>query len=123
MQLLAGDVVSDSTLPEIITIETSPNSVQLLLNVKATLNFFPGHFPGYPIVPGVVQLDWAVTYARNYLSMATAVTDLERLKFTAPIQPNAQLFLTLDVDAQRRSVSFRYHDHTQIFSTGRLNYV
>ena len=128
MQLLVGEVVSggalsDNTLPEIVSIETSLNGAQLLLNVKETLNFFPGHFPGHPIVPGVVQLHWAVTYARTYLSMATAVTDLERLKFTAPIQPNAQLFLTLELDSQLRSVNFRYYDHTQLYSTGRMNYV
>jgi 3-hydroxymyristoyl/3-hydroxydecanoyl-(acyl carrier protein) dehydratase len=34
------------------------------LRVPPTLEHFRGHFPGFPILPGVVQLDWAVRFGR-----------------------------------------------------------
>src|SRR5690606_37926347 len=36
----------------------------LTFDLDPALAVFDGHFPGYPILPGVAQLDWAVRFGR-----------------------------------------------------------
>ena len=111
------------THPDILSVDRQPLSVTLTLSVPASLCYFPGHFPAYPILPGVVQIAWAVDFAATYLEVAGAVRDLERLKFTHPILPAARLALTLRADADHKLVQFHYHTPSKSFSIGRLIYV
>ena len=46
----------------------------------------PGHFPGQPVVPGVVLLDHVILAAREAFGLATPLT-LPRAKFAAPVLP------------------------------------
>ncbi|QQC63819.1 AMP-binding protein [Paraburkholderia ginsengisoli] len=78
------------------------------LRVPPTLVHFAGHFPGLPILPGVVQVDWAVRLAADHVPAVRAVASIDRLKFMAPVSPGAVLRLTLAHDAARRRVQFAY---------------
>jgi acyl-coenzyme A synthetase/AMP-(fatty) acid ligase len=78
------------------------------LHVPRTLVHFAGHFPGLPILPGVVQVDWAVRLAAAQVPAATNVASIDRLKFMAPVPPGAQLKLTLVHDASRQRIQFTY---------------
>ena len=50
------------------------------------LAHFAGHFPGLPILPGVVQLDWAMRLAAEQcFGCAHRVASIDRLKFMAPV--------------------------------------
>jgi 3-hydroxymyristoyl/3-hydroxydecanoyl-(acyl carrier protein) dehydratase len=46
-----------------------------------------GHFPGNPIVPGVVLLDEVVSAAEGWLGTRLAIRGLPRAKFLAPLLP------------------------------------
>ncbi|MFC0692953.1 AMP-binding protein [Paraburkholderia humisilvae] len=78
------------------------------LRVPPTLVHFAGHFPGVPILPGVVQLDWAIRFAAEHVPGVRAVASVDRLKFMAPVRPGALLSLALSHDASRRRVQFAY---------------
>ncbi|MDE1183536.1 AMP-binding protein [Paraburkholderia sp.] len=78
------------------------------LRVPPTLIHFAGHFPGLPILPGVVQVDWAMRLAAGQVDDARAFGSLEKLKFTAPVYPGALLDLTLTLDRARRRVQFAF---------------
>src|SRR5262245_4717863 len=56
-----------------------------------------GHFPGRPIVPGVVLLDRVLAEAERCLGRALTVRALPQAKFNATLLPGerAQLDLTL----------------------------
>jgi acyl-CoA synthetase (AMP-forming)/AMP-acid ligase II/3-hydroxymyristoyl/3-hydroxydecanoyl-(acyl carrier protein) dehydratase len=95
-------------LAEALTQAHSGGTLHYELRVPPTLVHFAGHFPGLPILPGVVQVDWAVRLAADHLPAVRAVASIDRLKFMAPVSPGAVLKLTLAHDAARRRVQFTY---------------
>ncbi|WP_341314602.1 AMP-binding protein [Paraburkholderia sp. IMGN_8] len=78
------------------------------LRVPPTLVHFAGHFPGLPILPGVVQVDWAMRLAAEHVPAVRKLASIDRLKFMAPVLPGALLNLTLAHDAARQRVQFAY---------------
>lgn len=70
---------------------------QFELRIDANHPSLPGHFPGRPIVPGVVLLDHALATAEHWLGHSIRVTGLTQAKFTRPLLPEqtATIALTL----------------------------
>ena len=92
------------------------------LHVPRTLVHFAGHFPGLPILPGVVQVDWAVRLATVQVPAAINVASIDRLKFMAPVPPGAQLKLTLTHDAARQRIQFTYRLGERSCASGVIVY-
>ena len=78
-------------------------------NVTINEPFFQGHFPGYPIMPGVLVVE-AMAQAGGMIIMAempdrqaklVVFTGIERAKFRRPITPGDQLRIEVDVLAMR----------------------
>lgn len=57
---------------------------------------FAGHFPGAPIVPGVVLLDAAVHALQQLMGRAGAC-QIGAAKFLSPVGPGETLTITLDM--------------------------
>ncbi len=75
-----------------------------LKNVTINEPFFQGHFPGYPIMPGVLVVE-AMAQAGGILIMSelpdrdqklVVFTGIERAKFRRPVTPGDQLFMEID---------------------------
>jgi 3-hydroxyacyl-[acyl-carrier-protein] dehydratase len=85
------------------------NSVTYTTSVRIAANHpsLPGHFPGQPIVPGVVLLDRVLIEAERWLQRSVHPSSLPNAKFTAPLLPeqDAQLQLKLEGDELRFSLS------------------
>nr|WP_278499452.1 hypothetical protein [Paraburkholderia fungorum] len=93
---------------EVLAEARSADSLHYELRVPPTLVHFAGHFPGLPILPGVVQVHWAVRLAAEHVPAVSAPASIDRLKFMAPVPPGAVLNLTLAHDAARGRVQFSY---------------
>jgi 3-hydroxymyristoyl/3-hydroxydecanoyl-(acyl carrier protein) dehydratase len=52
---------------------------------------FAGHFPGTPIVPGVVLLDEALYAIGQSLGIELSACRIDTLKFLSPVGPGAPL--------------------------------
>ncbi|MDN7179841.1 AMP-binding protein [Caballeronia sp. SEWSISQ10-4 2] len=93
---------------EVLSEARSEKALHYELRVPPTLVHFAGHFPGLPILPGVVQVDWAMRLAVDHVPGVRALASIDQLKFKAPVPPGALLDLTLTHDASRQRVQFAY---------------
>ena len=75
--------------------------------------FFPGHFPTYPVMPGVLILEamaqtaaCLVAYGDRSLSKDNLVffTGIEKAKFRKPVTPGCILNLKINVVTNKRSL-------------------
>ncbi len=92
-------------------------AVELDLAVPASLHWFQGHFPGFAILPGVVQLHWAVAHARRHLGVTAQPTSAQ-VKFRRPIRPDD--LLTLSLALARGRLAFSYRRDGEACSSGTL---
>src|ERR1700683_802919 len=78
-------------------------------NVTINEPFFQGHFPGYPIMPGVLVVE-AMAQAGGMIMMAeipdrekklVVFTGIERAKFRRPVTPGDQLRIEVEVLSMR----------------------
>jgi 3-hydroxymyristoyl/3-hydroxydecanoyl-(acyl carrier protein) dehydratase len=77
------------------------------VSIAATHPSLPGHFPGRPLVPGVLLLDEVLNAAELWLQRVVRVRSLRQAKFTAPLLPDqsADLLLTLQGTALRFAIT------------------
>jgi len=84
-------------------------------NVTVNEPFFAGHFPGYPIMPGVLLCEAVVqaggilvrltsTEVDDQAQMLAMLTSLDRVRFRQKVIPGDQL--RLEVEAVRRRGAF-----------------
>jgi 3-hydroxymyristoyl/3-hydroxydecanoyl-(acyl carrier protein) dehydratase len=108
------------TEPVIRQIHHAEARVELRLVVPESLLYLEGHFPGFAILPGVVQVDWAIRYARRYLAVGDAAAKTVQVKFRKPIPPSRQLSLSLAYAAERKRLSFECRDDADVCSSGQI---
>ena len=65
---------------------------------------FTGHFPGHPIVPGVLLLDWV--QAAIEAELGQRLQELTEAKFHSPATPADALALELEYDIGVVSIRF-----------------
>ena len=107
--------------PKVLAQQQSSNdAVTLTLQIPANLTYFAGHFDQIPIVPGVVQLQWAVYYAKQYLGLDISFRHMEAVKFKELLMPEQPLELHLRFYEQAGKLDFCYRSETAEYSSGRL---
>jgi 3-hydroxymyristoyl/3-hydroxydecanoyl-(acyl carrier protein) dehydratase len=104
--------------PEILSTARDADSVRLRLRIQAGLIQFQGHFDHFPLLPGVVQVDWAIRLGRNHFSLPPNFRRLSALKFMRVTQPGAELELSLSYNGAGE-LSFRYARDGDVYSSGR----
>jgi 3-hydroxymyristoyl/3-hydroxydecanoyl-(acyl carrier protein) dehydratase len=90
------------------------------LVVPDDLHYLRGHFPGMPIVPGVVQIKWAIMLARLYLHAGQAFRGMEALKFQQVMRAGACATLELEYTEAAAKLRFSFGSELGRYSSGRL---
>ena len=83
-------------------------SLIALKNVSVNEPFFPGHFPGHPVMPGVLQLE-AMAQAAGILLLRKSSSEgkvaffmsADKVKFRKPVVPGDQLIIVANLDKIR----------------------
>jgi 3-hydroxymyristoyl/3-hydroxydecanoyl-(acyl carrier protein) dehydratase len=108
------------TAPELLSIRRDGDTARLALRVPEELDYFRGHFEQVPLLPGVVQVDWAIRLARSHFELAPSFKRISALKFMHVIVPGAQLTLALAWQSDTGELAFRYESDAMLFSSGRI---
>ena len=106
--------------PALRVIEQDPARVLLELTVPPDLLYFDGHFSVAPVLPGVVQVDWAIGYGRAYLGLTGVFAGINALKFQQMIRPLHPVQLELVHDTHKNSLNFRYFSDAGAHASGRI---
>jgi len=83
-----------------------------LKNVTMNEPFFPGHFPGHPVMPGVLIVEAMAQVAAILVYSSsddnkdkiTYFVGIDKTKFRKPVVPGDQLSLELEVIGCRRGI-------------------
>lgn len=103
-------------MPQVTWLAQGEDEALAVLDIQPGLSVFKGHFPIAPILPGVAQLDWALTLGRRCFSLPDEFVRLEVLKFVSPVVPGTQLNLSLQRKAKPKEpdlVSLQFRLYSQ----------
>lgn len=91
------------------------------LEVGADHPVFAGHFPGRPIVPGVMLLEWAQAEIGAALGCAPHELRVREAKFFAPLEPGQRATLQFGSPAASVArVAFEIHRDSAPVARGVL---
>ncbi len=91
-------------------------SITAIKNVTINEPFFPGHFPGHPVMPGVLILE-ALAQAGLILGMRTVEAEegtlvyfagIDKARFKRQVIPGDQLILKLELGSAKKRL-WRFH--------------
>jgi 3-hydroxymyristoyl/3-hydroxydecanoyl-(acyl carrier protein) dehydratase len=80
----------------------------------------PGHFPGNPVVPGVVILHEVILAAGRWLGLDRAVQRLPYAKFIAPLLPGEDAAIELTRDGS--TIAFSVTRGTRLVARGAIEF-
>lgn len=85
-------------------VEIGEQKIVGVKNVTINEPFFQGHFPGEPVMPGVLILEamgqvaaMMITQIPEMKGMITYVTTIDEAKFRRPVRPGDQLVTTAEM--------------------------
>ncbi|KMN13620.1 AMP-binding protein [Pseudomonas weihenstephanensis] len=107
-------------LPQVLSQTETDGQWTLNLSIPPDLAFFSGHFPKTPVLPGVVQVDWALALGQQLLDLPPRFAGMEVLKFQQLVRPGDAIELTLRFDRERGKLHFAYRNATAPCASGRI---
>lgn len=106
--------------PEVLEQRNIDGEWHLQLSVPPDLAYFSGHFPTVPVLPGVVQVNWAMELGQRLLDLPPKFAGMEVLKFQQLVRPGDRISLTLRFDAERGKLYFAFRNDDAPCSSGRI---
>jgi 3-hydroxyacyl-[acyl-carrier-protein] dehydratase len=97
-----------------------------LKNVTINEPFFPGHFPGYPVMPGVLIIEAMAQVGGILAYMASNdeirkklcyFVGIDKAKFRRPVMPGDQLRIEMEAVSNRRNI---WCFNGKVFVDGKL---
>lgn len=112
--------------PDILSHNVADNQLALELMINPELDAFAGHFDQFPIIPGVVQISWALHFFSSFLSGSPESSEtrqviaIKTLKFQHVITPNSRVKLDLSFDDNKQMLTFRFYNSQHQYSSGKI---
>lgn len=108
--------------PIVLGREAGPSTLKLVLKLPQDLAYFDGHFDEHPVLPGVVQLDWAIDFAREEFPLDAKFQRIEALKFFRILSAGDEVTLDLRFERDKEKLHFRYQSADHEHSAGRIQF-
>jgi acyl-coenzyme A synthetase/AMP-(fatty) acid ligase len=108
--------------PERLSEERTSEGAIVVWRVPHDLAQLEGHFPGHPVVAGVVQVDWVMSVVAELLGAPPHLTGLEALKFHEMLLPGDSARAEVTIHDGGTRFRFRLTDPDRpdrTFSSGR----
>jgi 3-hydroxyacyl-[acyl-carrier-protein] dehydratase len=93
--------------------ELEPERIVGIKNVTITEPFFPGHFPDFPVMPGVLIVEAMAQVAGVLVlsqipdrkNLLVLLATIEEAKFRKPVRPGDQLRIEMKMGKRKASVA------------------
>ena len=108
------------TQPHKRLVEKNSHEAVFELVAPCNLLYFDGHFPGRPILPGVVQIDWVIACGRQCFDLPPLFRGVYALKFQRVIPPETPVRLEIIHDDAKSTLSFQITSAFGRHATGRI---
>ncbi|MDR2173129.1 MAG: AMP-binding protein [Burkholderiales bacterium] len=121
-KITTADIVrlfEQHALPPFAVTTRKTNEMVLTLALRDGAQAFEGHFPELPILPGVVQIDWALRLAHRYFPIEGHFSGFRQLRFQRILFPDDEVSLTLHFFPEKKEVHFAYTSSHGTHSQGR----
>ncbi|RDJ25219.1 acyl-CoA synthetase [Bosea caraganae] len=99
-------------------VRPTADGVQIDLSAPPDLAYLAGHFPEAPIVPGVVQINWAIELAARHLQLVLEAGTQFQVKYRRVFLPGRPVTLTLT--NKNGALRFDYADQGDVLSSGSI---
>jgi 3-hydroxyacyl-[acyl-carrier-protein] dehydratase len=86
-----------SDLYTITTLDQAPGQITCALQIDAEHAVFQGHFPGAPVLPGVVQLEMVKAVLSKAFGKSFALKEISTCKFLEVLNPAETPELTIHI--------------------------
>ena len=96
------------------------NEWQISSRVPLDLVYFGGHFAQFPLVPGVVELQWVRDLTARFDWGRQSIVRVENLKYQQFLRPNDEARVHLKYDADKNKLTFRLENTDAVCASGRL---
>ena len=80
-----------------------------------------GHFPGHPVVPGVVVLDEVIETLKQRYGDSLIVTGLPAVKLSSPLKPEELLRITIESE-DRETAAFTCRVGSRLVASGSIRF-
>ncbi|GIX34858.1 MAG: AMP-binding protein [Lysobacteraceae bacterium] len=111
-----------SRTPRVQWSATGPTELVGCFRLGGDQEWFQGHFPGAPVLPGVAMLHWVGTWARDRFGLRGSFRAIEQLKFHRLIRPGLEARVRVVLQGAGTSVAFELTSAEGVHASGRLRF-
>lgn len=122
MTVTLDDLADNNEWPHMGKVIVEGNVITVPMTITSEINWFKGHFPEQPVLPGVVQIHWAAQLSKRFFSDFNQALAIKNVKFKDAIFPGTSIQLVLKHNEKKNIVVFTYKDVTNIYSSGTITF-
>ncbi|WP_086933108.1 hypothetical protein [Agarilytica rhodophyticola] len=111
---------SSDEWPQFVSVQEQENGCGLTIDVNQNVRWFEGHFPGQPVLAGVVQTHWAAELGKFIFSIEEDFQRIDNLKFQNVIMPPLTIVLKLEFLSEKNALKFKFYDDDCTYSEGKI---
>lgn len=104
-------------IDQVISLDTESETPSIVCAKNVSFNepFFQGHFPGEPVMPGVIQIETmaqagailaGLRYETECAGKRPAFMGVDACRFRKPVRPGDRLEVRVSLDKMRRGILF-----------------